>query len=81
MLVFKHQCFNKKHIGYNPLSGSMVIALILSLSLTCISGVMVYTSDGKRFYDFLEQPLLQDIDEHEQYLIEKVTGNVNEESD
>lgn len=42
---------------------------------------MVYTSDGKRFYDFLEQPLLQDIDEHEQYLIEKVTGNVNEESD
>jgi cytochrome b len=81
MLVFKYQCFNKKHIGHNPLSGLMVIALILSLTLTCISGVMVYTSDGKRFYDFLEQPLLQDIDEHEQYLIEKVTGNVNEESD
>lgn len=59
----------------------MVIALILSLSLTCISGVMVYTSDGKRFYDFLEQPLLQDIDEHEQHLIEKVAGNINEESD
>ena len=81
MLVFKHQCFNKKHIGHNPLSGSMVIALILSLSLTCISGVMVYTSDGKRFYDFLEQPLLQDIDEHEQHRIEKVAGNINEESD
>jgi len=59
----------------------MVIALILSLSLTCISGVMVYTSDGKRFYDFLEQPLLQDIDEHEQHRIEKVAGNINEESD
>ena len=42
---------------------------------------MVYTSDGKRFYDFLEQPLLQDIDEHEQHLIEKVAGNINEESD
>jgi cytochrome b len=47
----------------------------------CISGVMAYTSEGKRFYDFIEQPLLQDIDEHEQHLIEKVAGNVNEESD
>jgi cytochrome b len=81
MLVFKHQGFNKKHIGHNPLGGLMVIALLLLLTLTCISGVMVYTSEGKRFYDFIEQPLLQDIDEHEQHLIEKVAGNVNEESD
>ena len=59
----------------------MVIALILSLTLTCISGVRVYTSESKRFYVFLGQPLLQDIDEHEQHRIEKVAGNINEESD
>jgi hypothetical protein len=59
----------------------MVIALILSLTLTCIGSVMVYTSEGKRFYDFVGLSFLQDIDEHEQHLIEKVAGNVNEESD
>jgi cytochrome b len=53
MLVFKHQGFNKKHIGHNPLGGLMVIGLILLLTFNCISGVMAYTSEGKRFYDFL----------------------------
>jgi cytochrome b len=69
ILVFKHQGFNETHISHNPLGGLMVVTLMLSLTLTCISGAMVYTLESNRFYDFFGQSLLQGIDEHKQYII------------
>lgn len=38
----------KHYLGHNPLGGLMVIALLLSLSLTCYSGLKLYAEeDGK----------------------------------
>lgn len=38
----------KHYLGHNPLGGVMVIALLLSLSITCISGMKLYAAeDGK----------------------------------
>lgn len=57
----------------------MIIALILSLTLTCISGVMLYNSKGKSLFVFVGQPLLEVLDAHEQDLVENIVGNEDEE--
>lgn len=35
----------KHFLGHNPLGGAMVIALLLSLALTCLSGMKLYAAD------------------------------------
>jgi cytochrome b len=80
-LIFKQQGFDKKHIGHNPLGGLMVIVLILALTLNCISGVMLYTSEGKSLFAFVGQPLFNEHEEHEEHLIESSANHKDEETD
>ena len=37
----------QRYLGHNPLGGAMVVALLISLSLTCLSGLEAYAVEGK----------------------------------
>lgn len=54
---------NKRYIGHNPLGGLMVIALLLSLSITCVSGVLLYTEDGKAALSFIGHSPIESFEE------------------
>ena len=55
-----------KYTGHNPLGGLMIIALLASLSMSVVSGVMLYSSTENSLFSFVDKPLLQEIDEHEE---------------
>jgi len=44
----------KHYVGHNPLGGLMVVAMLLSLSLTCATGVLLYSEDGKAIFSFTQ---------------------------
>lgn len=70
---------NKKYLGHNPLGGLMVVSLLVSLSLTCFSGVMLYTAEGDSLFSFVEQPILQERSESDDY--QSVNESEESESD
>lgn len=65
---------NKRYIGHNPLGGLMVITLLLSLSITCISGVLLYTEDGKAALSFIGHSPIESFEED--HSNEKTSSNM-----
>jgi len=65
----------EKFRGHNPLGGLMIIALLLSLSITSFSGVMLYTSQGNQLFSFTDAPLFSEYEEEEHYSIKQNSGS------
>lgn len=58
----------KSYLGHNPLGGIMVIALLSSISMTAVSGVMLYTAEGQAPFAFFGQsPTLEVDEEHDNH--------------
>jgi len=64
----------KRYIGHNPLGGLMVITLLLSLSITCTTGVLLYTQQGKSVSSFLGHSPIDSVDDNEQAETKPITG-------
>lgn len=43
----------KHYAGHNPLGGLMVVAMLCFLSLTCVTGILLYSEDGNSLFSFI----------------------------
>jgi len=57
----------KTYLGHNPLGGLMVVIMITSLATTAFTGVLLYKTEGNDTFAFLQQPVLQELDEEEDH--------------
>ncbi len=67
----------KTYLGHNPLGGLMVIIMLGSLATTTFTGVLLYKTEGNDTFAFLQQPILQEIDEEDDHE-ESEHGEYNE---
>jgi cytochrome b len=63
--LFQSKKITERFIGHNPLGGAMIIALMLSLTLTCTTGVVLYSSTGAAPFAFIGEPITKDFEEDE----------------
>jgi cytochrome b len=61
--LFQSKKITKRFIGHNPLGGAMIIALMLSLTFTCTTGVILYSSTGAAPFSFIGEPITKDFEE------------------
>lgn len=73
----KNHSSNKQYIGHNPLGGLMIIALLLSLSITCASGILLYTEDGKVALSFIGHSPTESFEDNDKIQKEIFTNNIN----
>lgn len=53
----------KHYDGHNPLGGLMVVAMLCFLTLTCITGVLLYSDDGNSAFSFTNYSPLASVEE------------------
>lgn len=70
----KNEGEKQRYIGHNPFGGLMVIGLLLSLSITCVSGVLLYTEDGKAALSFIGHSPIESFEED--HSNEKTSSNM-----
>jgi len=72
---------DKAYLGHNPLGGLMLIIMLTSLSLTSITGVLLYQSEGNEIFSFLQGPILQELDEDDEHQESRYEKESHEESE
>jgi cytochrome b len=78
----------KHYVGHNPLGGLMVVAMLLSLSLTCVTGVLLYSEDGKAIFSFTQYSPTASVEEDHPtedtttpYLNKHLKSSLNDDDD
>jgi len=56
----------KHYAGHNPLGGLMVVAMLCFLTLTCVTGILLYSEDGNSTFSFTNYSPIASVEEDHQ---------------